>query len=157
MHSRAVSTFTRAVVLVTMLGVAACGSDKKSPTEGGNSSLVATWDIRSIDGQNLPFTETEDFGDGMSCSFTFASGFITFNSNGRYTSGVTVTFACTGIPQQTMTETSGGTWRTTGNQIFIKPDPDEDGSYEEDAATFTINGRILTIVSSDGVIVLERR
>lgn len=150
-------TMNRVLVVVAALGLAAC--DSSGPTESESDSLVATWDVRSIDGQTLPITESEDMGNGLVCTFTFSSASITFQNSGRFTSSIVASGGCTGMPTQSFNETTAGTWRVQGSTLFMKEDPDEDGENEEEASTFTRSGDMLTITSTDDgtVVVLERR
>jgi hypothetical protein len=136
----------------------ACG-DSKSPTEDGSATLVATWDVRTIDGNLLPYTETEDFGEGLTCSFTLASSHITFAAGGRFTQLWAGSFTCTGMGTQTFNEQEAGAWRVSGSTLYITPDPDADGTYPEQAHSYSISGRTLTVTDTDDgtVIVLERR
>jgi hypothetical protein len=142
------------LVVLVPLGLAACGD---SPTEPG-AALVATWDVRSVDGQTLPHSVTEDFGGGIMCTMTVTAMHITFNSAGRYAANIAGTFACPGLGTQPFNEPAAGTYRVSGNSLFMTQDPDADGPHAEERSTFSISGRTLTITDDDGtVIVLERR
>lgn len=150
-------TLNRVLAVVVAFGLAAC--DSSGPTESESAALVATWDVRSIDGETLPITESEDIGDGVVCTFTFSAAAITFQNGGRYTANLTASVGCPGIPTQHLNETSGGTWRVQGSTLFMKQDADETGTHSEEANTFSRSGNMLTITSNDdgSVIVLERR
>jgi hypothetical protein len=142
------------LVILAPLGLAACGD---SPTEPG-SALVATWDVRSVDGQTLPHSVTEDFGGGLICTMTVTSMDITFTRAGRYAVNFNGTVACPGLGSQTFTEPTAGTYRVSGTSLYMKQDPDAQGPHSEERSTFSISGRTLTITDDDGtVIVLERR
>jgi hypothetical protein len=142
------------LVILAPFGLAACGD---SPTEPG-SALVATWDVRSVDGQTLPHSVTEDFGDGLICTMTVTSMDITFTRAGRYTGNFNATLACPGLGSQTFNEPAAGKYRVSGTTLFMTQDPDAYGSYAEERNTFSISGRTLTITDDEGtVIVLERR
>jgi hypothetical protein len=142
------------LVVLAPLGLAACGD---SPTEPG-AALVATWDVRSIDGQTLPHSVTEDFGGGIMCTMTVTSMDITFTRTNRYAGNITGTVACPGLGSQTFNEPAAGTYRVSGTSLFMTQDPDADGPHAEVRSTFSISGRTLTITDGDGtVIVLERR
>lgn len=147
----------RAITLVAALGLAACESN--STTELDSDSLVATWDVRSIDGQTLPITESEDVGDGVICTYTFSSGAITFAESGRFTTVFNGSAGCTGTPTQNFNETSGGTWRVQGSTLYMKQDADEDGQHAEEPHTFTRSGNTLTVtnIEDNSTIILQRR
>jgi hypothetical protein len=149
----------RGLVVAMVVALSACG-DSRSPTDAATAALVATWDIRTVDGQPLPYVETEDFGGGLSCSLTLVAGHVVFRSNGRYDSAASGSFECTGLGSQTFDGQAAGSWRVSGNTLFLQQDPDEDGPYEEQAHTYSISGRTLTMTDTDPegtVVVLERR
>lgn len=142
------------LALVFSLTVAACGDDPSGPDL--EAQLVGTWDVRSINGNVLPWTITEPF-QGLQCTSTFHFSSVTFRADGTFTESGRISGSCTG-GEGTFDESfaEDGTYSVDGNQVttqFTGESPQ--------TATIAISGSTLTTTQVDNgqtsVVVAIRR
>ena len=84
----------RVLVLCAAAGLAACGDDDM--TGLGEETLIGSWAVVSVDGQNLPWTQTFTEPGLGTCVFTFASMHLDFRANGTYSGNAATAGGCEG-------------------------------------------------------------
>lgn len=130
-----------ASVLVAALLFTACSDDGTGP----EASLAGTYTLRTVNGQNLPFTFFQAAGykaEILSDTYTVnANGTFSNTAQFRETEGTTVT---------TTSETYTGTWTQSGNAIVFK-----DNEGDSQTATFT-GGNTLTM-TAEGLVAVYRK
>ena len=136
-------SWLKPMVLVAAFATVGCGDDSSGPD--AQASLVGTWDVRSINGNNLPWTETQTF-EGITCTFTLHAMVVTFTRNNTYTGTEESSGACAGQTFPRSTDAFSGTYSVQGNQITLTDSEDDDPQ----TGTFTISGSTLTIVTTEG-------
>lgn len=140
-------------LLAVAVTLSACGDKTGLDAE---ASIVGTWDVQSVNGTALPWSETQT-DQGITCTFTLNTMAITFTSSHTYNGTMSISIVCPGQQPFHLTEGFGGTYSISGNQITMT----ETGETEGSVSTFSISGSTLTLgIDDDGgitTIVARRR
>ena len=133
-------SWLKPMVVVAAFAMVGCGDDGSGPN--AQASIVGTWDVQSIDGNSLPWTETETF-EGVTCTFTLHAMVVTFTNNKTYSGTEDFSGSCAGQTFPRTTEPFNGTYSIQGNQLTMT---DAEHPNDPDTATFTISGSTLTVI-----------
>jgi hypothetical protein len=97
-------------LLLTVLAIASvgCGDDGAGP----DGSIAGRYELRTVNGNNLPYTLVALGND----RFEFLSGFAQVNTDGTFSVSFT-TRQTVGGQTTTTTDADSGTWTQTGNQL----------------------------------------
>jgi len=135
----------RLVALALLLPMlAACSDD---PTATVNASHVGTYQLQTVDGEELPVQIDEEGG-----FLTISGGAATLNANGTFSIAIAMSFT---EGEETTSEsfTLTGDWSSSGNTVNF----DHADGGEEGFQTATISGDVLTTLGGgDEVIVFKK-
>lgn len=130
--------FHKPLALALFVALAGC-SDTTAPEE----AIVGTWEVQEIEGEDLPFSETEEVFPGVECTVTVESIDITFTAAGAITAADESSFACGGEPAEDTSTTRTGTYSITDDRITTTFT--EDGETETETQRFVISGDTLEV------------
>src|SRR5687768_7635136 len=109
MHTHLLRTIRPALVAALLLVGAACGGDSTGPDEG---SIVGSYTLRTINGQNLPYTT---LSAGVNTAEVLSSS-LSLNTDGTFREERSVRRTHQGVPV-TEAEMKFGTYTSTGSGV----------------------------------------
>ena len=112
MRTHLLRTFRPALVAALLLVGAACGGDSTGPDEG---SIVGSYTLRTINGQNLPFTT---LSSGLNKAEVLSSS-LSLNTDGTFREERSVRRTHSGVPV-TEPETKFGTYTSTSSGVTFR-------------------------------------
>ena len=146
----------RVLALCAAVGLAACGDDDM--TGLGAETLVGAWTVVSVNGQNLPWTETFSDPAVGTCTFTLTSMGVTFRENGTYSGTLVSTSGCND-ELETLDDPTEGTYRTSGSRLYLTLATDDEPEEAELQYFFNGPNRLTlreTFEGQTSVMVLRR-
>ena len=140
---RTARSLVAGVALAGVVVFTACGKDKTGPS-GDVYTLV------SIDGNTLPYSETDAMG-----TYTVKSGTLNLKPNGTYSFRAAVSYTFEDNTQN-LTVGEDGTYEQDGNSFTMTSTHDVYGNDRHastgDITTATLSGNTLTATSSEAVV-----
>lgn len=111
---------------LTLFGTTACGNDDEP--SGPGRGITGTYDLRTVNGQNLPATVYEGNDFGFQYKVEVTAGRITLNSNNTFTDLTAIRQTVNNGTPETDTVTVNGTYTRNANTLTLTV-PAEDETY----------------------------
>ncbi|MFQ6112660.1 MAG: lipocalin family protein [bacterium] len=148
--NRTIKTLILFVLFGTCISWMNCGNDDNPLTP---SSLAGTWELVTFTDKTTNVTanagEATDIGEGATMTVT---GSLVLTET-RYTFTLSITISMSGLPPDTETMTSTGTYSIGGSTLTIV----EDGTGETNTATISISRGRLTLEDDEVKLVFEKQ
>jgi hypothetical protein len=125
----------RIVIALLAVALAGCGSDATGPSGG---SVTGTWNLRSVNGTNLPYS----FPPQQGVTITVTGSVLTLSSDGAYNEIDSILLVGPG-GAATTTHLEAGMWSATNGSITFDDQTDGvvyQGSVTGNALTEIVNG-----------------
>ena len=136
----------RSILLIGITFIlAACGRDVVSLPTPNPSSFAGSYELATVDGQNLPVLVVE-IGAYQA---RLVSGILKLNANSSYSFEFSVRLDETGNPR-TSTVTEVGSWNVTRDSITLA------GTAGNLTRTGNVSGNVITLHSSSITLVLQK-
>ena len=106
------------VMAAAIFSLPACGSDDPTGPGGGDGQAVAgSYDLSSINGENLPVTVLETIGERVE----IIGGNLSIRADGTFVLSATVRIT-TDSQSETVSDDTSGSWSLSGNQLTLDYD-----------------------------------
>lgn len=102
------------VTAVAVISLPACGSDDVSGPGGNDAAVVGSYDLTSINGDNLPVTVLETIGG----SAEITDGSLSIRADGNFALEATVRVTNDG-QTETVNDVTTGSWILSGNRLTL--------------------------------------
>jgi hypothetical protein len=129
--------FRGVLASAAVLGLLACGDDEGTGP-GDGDAFNATYQLVSVEGEDVPATFTADDGEGGTIELVVESGEVDFNDDGTWSGSINFS-----IEGQDDSSTGEGTYEVDGNTITLTDDTDDS------TITATIDGDTITYTDGD--------
>jgi hypothetical protein len=132
----------RALLLVGLLGAAACGDDDPTEPVDVGGDVLGTWTAVSFSGAQLPIEEFVFIEDRGTCARTLEDVQLTFLNTGTYTWEEESTLECDGSPPETINNLFTGPYRVEDIKLIMADSETPDDEFE---STFSVLNNTLTL------------